>query len=521
MKHESETGELLGERKHRGYMLSIFGILVGIFGGGIAVFYRLALGQAEEMLEGVLTYCAHDPLRILAWFLTLVLFSQVVYRITKLEPFCSGSGIPQIEGEMVGHLEQNWLRIIVAKITGGVLCVAGGLSLGREGPSIQLGAMAGKGLSRLLHRNKTEERFLLTCGASAGLSAAFNAPLAGILFSLEEIHKNFSVSVLLSVMTASVTADFISNSVFGLSPVFSFPVLEALPLQYYWILLLLGIALGVLGAFYNKATMKTLGTMDKVPARLRLAIPFLAAGCLGFCLPQVLGGGHKIIHLLGNPSLTLGLLLILLVGKFCFSILSFGSGAPGGIFFPLLVLGALLGAIFSSVAQTLGFDPVYLNNFIIFGMCGYFTAIVRAPITGIVLISEMTGSLSHLLSLTAVSLVAYITASLLNSEPIYESLLTRILQKNGINHVDETAGEKLLNEYVIHHGSALDGKLIREVALPAGCLIVSVKRGVQELIPQGATRLFVGDVLLILCPTAESIQVQEQLQDLTQAEHYA
>ena len=112
----------------------------------------------------------------------------------------SGSGIPQLEGEMVGKLNQRWQRVIPAKFFGGFLCLLGGLALGREGPSIQLGAMAGKAVSQGLDRGKTEERFLLTCGASAGLSAAFHAPLAGVMFSLEEVHKNFSVSVLVSVM---------------------------------------------------------------------------------------------------------------------------------------------------------------------------------------------------------------------------------------------------------------------------------------------------------------------------------
>ena len=102
------------------------------------------------------------------------------------------------------------------------LCLLSGLSLGREGPSIQLGAMSGKGLSKLLSLSKTDEKYMLTCGASAGLAAAFNAPLAGVLFSLEEIHKNFSVSVLISVMTASVTSDYLASKILGNEPVFNF-----------------------------------------------------------------------------------------------------------------------------------------------------------------------------------------------------------------------------------------------------------------------------------------------------------
>ena len=106
---------------------------------------------------------------------------------------------------MIDQIDEKWYRVILAKMVAGTLSIVGGLSLGREGPSIQLGAMGGKGMSRIFHRVKMEEKLLLTCGAAAGLSAAFNAPLAGVMFALEEVHKNFSVSVLVSVMCASVT----------------------------------------------------------------------------------------------------------------------------------------------------------------------------------------------------------------------------------------------------------------------------------------------------------------------------
>ncbi len=120
--------------------------------------------------------------------------------------------------------------------------------------------MAGKGVSRLTKRGITEEKFLLTCGASAGLSAAFHAPLAGVMFSLEELHKSFSVSLLVSAMCSSVTADFISAQFLGFEPVFRFQLSQELPVQYYWALLLLGLILGLLGVFYNKTTLE--GTAD-------------------------------------------------------------------------------------------------------------------------------------------------------------------------------------------------------------------------------------------------------------------
>ena len=171
------------------------------------------------------------------------------------------------------------------------------LVTGTGRPSIQLGAMIGQGISRILDRGKTEERYLMTCGASAGLAAAFHAPLAGVMFAIEEIHKGFSVSILISVMTASVTADFISSYIIGLDPVFAFRLDEFLPQRYYGLLLLLGVIVGVAGVFYNWAMLKV-QELYKKPKCLdetgRLLIAFLTAGVLGLCMPEVLGSGHEL-----------------------------------------------------------------------------------------------------------------------------------------------------------------------------------------------------------------------------------
>ena len=362
---------------------------------------------------------------------------------------------------MTGKLRQNWKKVLPAKFIGGFLCLFGGLSLGREGPSIQLGAMTGQGISRILDRGKTEERYLMTCGASAGLAAAFHAPLAGVMFAIEEIHKGFSVSILISVMTASVTADFISSYIIGLDPVFAFRLDEFLPQRYYGLLLLLGVIVGVAGGFYNWAMLKV-QELYKKPKCLdetgRLLIAFLTAGVLGLCMPEVLGSGYELIVSLTDGEMVLKTVLLVLVVKFVFSAVSFGSGAPGGIFFPLLILGAMIGGAFAMIGtQWFGLQQQYINNFVLLAMAGFFTAIVRAPLTGIVLLFEMSGSVSQMLSLSIVSVTAYIVATLLRSAPIYESLLERILTAQKSKAVGgnekKAGGQKVLNTFTIMNGS--------------------------------------------------------------------
>lgn len=419
-------------------MLITEGLCVGLIGGFIVFLYRVALTFAGNWLIKILSYIKGNPFRCAVWFLILMALAWIVGRLVKWEPMISGSGIPQVEGEVSGRLSQNWKRVLPAKFAGGFLCMLGGLSLGREGPSIQLGAMAGQGISRALGRGKREEKFLMTCGASAGLSAAFHAPLAGMMFAVEEIHKTFSIPILLPVMTASVTADYIASHILGLDPVFHFQITEYLPQNYYWLLILLGILVGVSGVFYNWGMLKAQELYRKIPFLKetgRLLIAFLTAGVLGLVMPSVLGSGSGLIVSLTKGEMVLGMVVLTLVVKFLFSAVSFGSGAPGGIFFPLLILGALLGAVFAMTgAEFFGLDPVYINNFVLLGMTGFFTAIVRAPLTGIILLFEMSGSISQMLSLSIVSVTAYIVATLMRSEPIYDSLLKRILKADTIVH---------------------------------------------------------------------------------------
>lgn len=513
-----KTSQVIKRAEHFKSILTAEGFLVGIVAGLVVLLYRILLEYAGKGMNLVLEYGRKYPVVGGCWFLVLFVLACIVARLVKYEPFISGSGIPQVEGEMAGKLNQVWWKVLPAKFIGGFLSLFAGLSLGREGPSIQIGAMSGKAVSKVLDRGKTEERFLLTCGASAGLSAAFHAPLAGVMFSLEEIHKNFSVSVLISVMTASITADYISSRFLGFESVFQFEITDSIPPKYYGHIIALGIILGLMGAFYNKVTLFVQSLFGRIKGKraetLRLLIPFLLAGILGFTMPEILGSGHNIIDKITEGNELLLTLMVLYVVKLLFSAVSFGSGAPGGIFFPLLVLGALIGGVYGTFAvSTMGISEVYFNNFVMLAMAGYFTAIVRAPITGIILIFEMTGSISQMLSLSLVSIVAYLVATAVKSQPIYESLLENLLKKRGIE-VPKKTGEKILQEFVVRHNCPLQNKMVQQIEWPKNCLLVAVERNGVELIPKGRTILMAGDTVVTMTDEADASVVYDKMEVL-------
>lgn len=507
MKHESGTSKVLNWWWDFRLKLFVEGILCGLIAGLLVVVFRVAIEKADDLRGLIYSYLhvSSFPAKA-AWFLVLILIGFILGKIIDKEPMTAGSGIPQVEGTLSGHLKMNWLRVLVLKFSGGILAIGSGLSLGREGPSIQIGATIAQGISRILGRLKIEEKYLVTAGASAGLAAAFNAPLAGVIFALEEVHKNFSSVVLTAGMAASLTADLVSQKVFGQRPVFDFSNLPILPLNYYFLLIILGLIVGAFGALFNRTLIKTLnmyGEITWLPKSLIPAIPLVISGLLGFFLPQTLGGGHKLIESVGQGQIGFELLMVFLLVKFLFTMLSYGSGVPGGIFLPLLVIGALAGNIFGNLAvQYLHIDVRYINDFVVLAMAGYFTAIVKAPVTGSVLITEMTGSFNHLLPLMTVSMTAYLISDILKSKPIYEVLLGRILKAKNHPEFGDEHKSKTIMEIPVCIGSQIDGRKIKDIVWPKDCLIVGLKRGGTEIIPNGNTRMHSGDYLIVL--TSES-----------------
>ena len=418
----------LGSLKYR---IILEGIVVGLLVGIVISLFRFSLSQLDILRNFLIDPANGDPRLKWAGIGLLALFAVLVSLFVYKEPYISGSGIPQVKGELMGKIKTNWLRVLLLKFFGGIMAISSGLALGREGPSIQLGAMVGKGFSRLSGRLKTEEKLLISAGAGAGLAAAFGAPLAGLVFVLEELRKDFDPKVLLSTMAASVTAEYVASFVFGLDPVFAVFAFSKPTLQDYWMILILGVVLGVIGVLYNKAIAISQDLQSKIrPAWLKALIAALVVISLACVYPIALGSGHSLVEETGFGLNTAGTIGLLLLVRFFYSVYSFGTGAPGGIFLPLLVLGALAGGLFTTVVSPLAGLPTGNEAFyVILGMAGMFSAIVRAPLTGIILISEMTGTLSSLLPLSLVALISFITAEALGGEPVYDQLLNRILSK--------------------------------------------------------------------------------------------
>lgn len=430
--------ELLVDKRRFSLRLLLEGLAVGL-GAGISISVFRYLLAGSEILRPVIYHNLREAMADGQWqwlalyILSFIIIAYLLKLIVAREPMCTGSGIPQIKGILQGDMSMRWFSVLWSKIIGGVLAIGAGMSLGREGPSVQIGACVGQGLSQTSRRTGFESRILMTAGAGAGLAAAFNAPLAGVIFGLEEMQKTISPALLLTGITASITAATVTEVVFGMSPVFSMGYLLPLPLNLFDVLVVAGIVIGLLGRLFNIALAYSLNTYSRLglSGMKKPLVPLALAGILGFVLPEILGGGNLLVDSLVVTDYTIGFLCILFVGKFLFTMICFGSGVPGGIFLPMLVLGAAGGAVLAKLLVLAGLLPaMYYADIIVFGMAAYFSSVVKSPVTGSILILEMTGSFQHMLALLVVSLTAYVISDLTGGRPVYDELLDRALGKS-------------------------------------------------------------------------------------------
>lgn len=433
--------ELLVDKRRFSLRLLLEGLAVGL-GAGISISVFRYLLAGSEILRPVIYHNLREALAdgqcqwLALYILSFIIIAYLLKLIVAREPMCTGSGIPQIKGILQGDMSMRWFSVLWSKIIGGVLAIGAGMSLGREGPSVQIGACVGQGLSQTSRRTRFESRILMTAGAGAGLAAAFNAPLAGVIFGLEEMQKTISPALLLTGITASITAATVTEVVFGMSPVFSMGYLLPLPLNLFDVLVVAGITIGLLGRLFNIALAYSLNTYSKLglSGMKKPLVPLALAGILGFVLPEILGGGNLLVDSLVVTDYTIGFLCLLFVGKFLFTMICFGSGVPGGIFLPMLVLGAAGGAVLAKLLVLAGLLPaMYYADIIVFGMAAYFSSVVKSPVTGSILILEMTGSFQHMLALLVVSLTAYVISDLTGGRPVYDELLDRALGKSKKN----------------------------------------------------------------------------------------
>lgn len=411
------------------------GCLVGLAAGLLIGLFRKTHDLAYAPAH------AWGTLHPVLWFIGLCLVALFVGQLMDRLPQFRSSGIPVVESIVEKDTPFPWFTIIWTKFVGTWLVLVGGLSVGREGPSIEMGASAGLGISNLLPRlapkyfpqpsgPHTHGNLGLMAGAGAGLSAAFGAPLGGVAFVIEEMRCRCTPVMLISLTTAAVVAD-LTLGLFGLVPMFPFANATPLPLVHYWHLLPLGLILGLAGAGYNAVLLAATHAYTRAPfpPATRALLPLLAAGVLLYAAPSLLAGGEVLIRAQPEQASVpspVSLVALLLAGKLLFSLLCAASSVPGGLLMPMLCLGGVSGVLLIRTALPyIGLPPLSaeeIQMYCILGMSAFFAASVRAPITGALLTIQMTGAYELTPATLLIAFIAAKTADVLKSPPIYVAL---------------------------------------------------------------------------------------------------
>ena len=513
--------------------LILVGSLTGILAGTVATLFNILAHEGELISQDVYAYVRSNPAFIPLLIAGLLAGAFLISVLMSISSVIRGCGIPQAEGATRGIVRLQWWKDLVTMFTACLLSIFMGLSIGSEGPSVLIGAAAGDGVSTLTKRNEMIRRYQITGGACTGLAVASNAPLTGIAFAFEEAHKRFTPEVFICAFSSVIFGMLTRTAIYGVlqmevQSAFHSYVFNNMPIEYYGYVVLAGIFCGLLGVLFYKVcflmrrAFKKIQTKDsRITHGIRVAIAVLLGGAVSMLAAGVMGGGHELIESMGtNGGLTemvtesaFGLpivwtLLLVLALKMCITTVNVGAGIPCGIFIPIIAIGACLGGVFNGLLLEIdpSFTP-YCDLLIMICMAAFFTTVVKAPITAIVMICEFTGSFTALLPVIIAVCIGYSIGEMSRTDGIYEELLEEYEKETGIH---ERAVHEIYTIPLVT-GAIADKRAVRDVLWPVGAKVTEIARGEERILPDGQTVLRGGDVLTIVCKTDNPQKTKDDL----------
>jgi chloride channel protein, CIC family len=403
-------------------LLSIF---IGLYAGLAVVCFRLSIDWIRILLLGASPESSGIRLILAPTAIGLL----VAFLVMKVFPAVRGSGVNQTKSAL--YISNGYIpfRTAVGKFICSALAIGSGHSLGPEDPSLQIGATLASGLGRRLRLSREKVRLIAPVGAAAGLAAAFNAPISAVLFVIEEVIGRWSAAILGSIVLSAVSSVVVARFFLGSQPLFRIPAVSLISTEE----LLAYIVLGVIGGIASFVFARLVGwlrpKLKALPRRTQYFQPAIAGliiGVIGYIgFPQVMGAGYEYMDQAMHSQFTIRMLLILAALKIITTTLSFTSGTPGGMFAPTLFTGAMLGAAVGGIEHNL--LPTLtgsVGTYALVGMGVLFAAFLRAPLTSVFMVLEVSGNYSIILPVIVSNTIAYLVSRSLQPTPIFE-VLTR------------------------------------------------------------------------------------------------
>ena len=396
-------------------------IVIAVLAGLSAVLFTLAIKGTTYLLFGI----SPSSLRFV---LVPTLMSLVTgFLLVKFFPDARGSGVPQTEAAY--HLRQGDIpgRVAFGKFLTGALCIGSGHSMGREGPSVQIGAGLASAIGKWFNLSPERAQSLIPVAAAAALSAAFNTPVAAVIFALEEIIGDMNAALVGSSVVASVAAVIVARSILGNSPVFHVPQYHLVHPAELIAYVVLGVVGGVVSLGFSKGLLWLRGIFKRMPARTLMIQPAMGGLIIGVILiffPQVMGVGYQYVNQALNGGLLLKTMALLCVVKLVATIVSYSSGNAGGIFAPSLYLGAMAGGVIGTLMHR--FAPFPTGDpgaYALVGMGTLFAGIIRAPMTSVFMIFELTQDYQVFVPLMIANMISFVISKHYQPTSLYHALL--------------------------------------------------------------------------------------------------
>jgi len=414
----------------------------------LGAIFRLALEEADRFRDALIAG-AHDAnLAGLLFVASACAAAAAVaaWLVRGFAPAASGSGIPHVEAVLEGEVPPAPPRLIPVKFFGGLLAIGAGLALGREGPSVQMGATIAHMIAKYAGRSWPDCRVLLAAGAGAGLATAFNAPIAGAVFVLEELVRRFDTRIAIAALGASTGAIAVARLLLGHAPDFDVEELAFAGIRTLPFFVALGAVAGLVATLYNSTLLGAIWVaerLDRWPVELRAGAVGTSVGVCAWFAPDLVGGGDQITQHTLAGGITVSMIPLAFLLRFALGAVSYAAATPGGLFAPMLVLGAQLGLLFGALCQT-AFPELDVDAaaFAMVGMAAFFTGVVQAPVTGIVLVIEMTAGFTELLPMLGACFAAMLVPNLLHGAPIYQSLRERAARNRQIEYLTRAASAR-------------------------------------------------------------------------------
>lgn len=496
-----------------GFALMI-GCIVGLIVGLYNWLGEILKGYSQDLYALCRKNMKYFPIPFFASIALGFIIGAFIHKFSEIR----GSGIPYIEAVAQGKLKVKWYLSLPLMFVASMLSLISGMSFGKEGPSIFIGGCVGYGVASLIPYAKVYMNLLVAAGASTGLAIAFNAPVAGLLFSVEEIYRKFSSVI---TMTSAITVCvglFLKLMIFGKNPL----DVGDLKFEFNSLLFFVSFISGIFGGICGVALNVSMRFLKKffqkytppVPLWAYPVVPAVLGSVLACFLPNAAFDGSKTIEDLFHGKITKWEVIVSFVVKFIFTSICFGSSTTGGLFVPTLSVGALWGGTLAKIYIDIGLPKKYESFVISCTISAFFTGCVRSPLTGTIILPEYSEKFTGFIGSLTASAFAYFAAELTRVPPFYEELVDNLIQEYDQNHPHPPATD--LNEFVfvVDSQSRIRGLDLNELTLPRGSAFSRIVRNNVPMVPTDSFVLKSNDEVWFIADDVNTLDAEDELKTI-------